>query len=64
MTESEKEAFIGGVEFARDWNFEIPPEDVLIYEKLIAEREEKRHEQSNIDGEAHERPEYQIHAAE
>lgn len=38
MTDSEKEAFIGGIEFARDWNFDIPPEDLRLYEKLIEER--------------------------
>lgn len=50
MNEAEKEAFIGGIEFARDWNFNIPPDDLLLYEKLIQERTKKEHEQSNIDG--------------
>lgn len=41
MTESEKEAFISGIEFARDWNFDISKEDAELYEKLIKERAER-----------------------
>lgn len=50
MTDAEKEAYISGIEFARDWNFQIPPEDIALYEELIAEREKRENEQSNIDG--------------
>ena len=49
MTESEKEAFISGVEFARDWNLQIPPEDNAIYEKLIQERIEKHKNRQKSD---------------
>ena len=35
MTDREKEALIGGIEFAKDWNFDIPPDDLRVYEKLI-----------------------------
>lgn len=38
MTYREKEAFIGGIEFARDWNLDIPPDDLRLYERLIQER--------------------------
>lgn len=41
MTDREKEAFIGGIEFARDWNLDIPPDDLRLYERLIQERTEK-----------------------
>lgn len=44
MTDSEKEAFIGGIEFAGDWNFDIPPEDLQLYEKLIEERKSENDE--------------------
>lgn len=44
MSDAEKEAFIGGIEFARDWNLYIPPEDMELYEKLIQERAEKSNE--------------------
>ena len=64
MTDREKEAFIGGIEFARDWNLDIPPDDLRLYERLIQERTEKENEQSHIDGEAHKRPECQIYTAE
>lgn len=50
MTDEEKEAFINGVEFAKDWNLPLPPEDIELYEQLIKERAEKEHEQSDIDG--------------
>ena len=40
MTDREKEAFIGGIEFARDWNLDIPPDDLRLYERLIQERTE------------------------
>lgn len=40
MTDREKEAFIGGIEFARDWNLDIPPDDLRLYERLIQERQE------------------------
>lgn len=50
MTGREKEAFIGEIEFAKDWNFDIPPDDLRLYEKLIQERTEKENEQSHIDG--------------
>lgn len=46
----EKEAFIGGIEFARDWNLDIPPDDLRLYERLIQERTKKENEQSHIDG--------------
>ena len=36
--------------FAKDWNFDIPPEDLQLYERLIQERTEKENEQSHIDG--------------
>ena len=42
MTYREKEAFIGGIEFARDWNLDIPPDDLRLYERLIQEKDEKR----------------------
>ena len=42
MTDREKEAFIGGIEFARDWNLDIPPNDLRLYERLIQERTKKR----------------------
>ena len=42
MTDREKEAFIGGIEFARDWNLDIPPDDLRLYERLIQERTKKR----------------------
>lgn len=42
MNEAEKEAFIGGIELARDWNLYIPPEDLKLYEKLIQERIKRR----------------------
>lgn len=42
MTDREKEAFIGGIEFARDWNLDILPDDLRLYERLIQERTEKR----------------------
>lgn len=41
MTDREKEAFIGGIEFARDWNLDIPPDDLRLYERLIQERTKK-----------------------
>lgn len=50
MTDREKEAFIGGIEFARDWNLDIPPDDLRLYERLIQERTKKENEQSHIDG--------------
>ena len=50
MTDREKEAFIGGIEFTRDWNLDIPPDDLRLYERLIQERTEKENEQSHIDG--------------
>ena len=50
MTDREKEAFIGEIEFAKDWNFDITPDDLRLYEKLIQERTEKENEQSYIDG--------------
>ena len=49
MGKSEK-AFIGGIEFARDWNLDIPPDDLRLYERLIQERTKKENEQSHIDG--------------
>lgn len=42
MTDREKEAFIDGIEFARDWNLDIPPDDLRLYERLIQERTKKR----------------------
>ena len=42
MTDRQKEAFIGGIEFVKDWNFGIPPDDLHLYEKLIQERTKKR----------------------
>lgn len=42
MTDREKEAFIGGIEFARDWNLDIPPDDLRLYKRLIQERTKKR----------------------
>ena len=50
MTDREKEAFIDGIEFARDWNLDIPPDDLRLYERLIKERTKKENEQSHIDG--------------
>ena len=50
MTDREKEAFIGWIEFARDWNLDIPPDDLRLYERLIQERTKKENEQSHIDG--------------
>lgn len=52
MTDREKEAFIGGIEFARDWNLanSIQPDDLRLYERLIQERTKKENEQSHIDG--------------
>lgn len=50
MTDRKKEAFIGGIEFARDWNLDILPDDLRLYERLIQERTEKENEQSHIDG--------------
>ena len=50
MTDREKEAFIGVIEFARDWNLDIPPDDLRLYERLIQERTKKENEQSHIDG--------------
>ena len=50
MTDREKEAFIGGIAFARVWNLDIPPDDLRLYERLIQERMEKENEQSHIDG--------------
>lgn len=50
LTDREKEVFIGGIEFAKDWNFDITPDDLCLYEKLIQERTEKENEQSYIDG--------------
>lgn len=49
MTDREKEAFIDGIEFARDWNLDIPPDDLRLYERLIQERTKKENEQSHID---------------
>ena len=35
----EEEAFIHGVEFAQDWNLDIPEEDFVRYDALIRKRE-------------------------
>ena len=50
MTDREKEAFIGGIEISRDWDLDIPPDDLRLYERLIQERTKKENEQSHIDG--------------
>ena len=50
MTDREKEAFIGGIEFARDWNLDITPDELRLDERLNQERTEKENEQSHIDG--------------
>ena len=41
MTDREKEAFIGGIEFAIDLNLDIPPDDLRLYERLIQESTKK-----------------------
>lgn len=30
MTDREKEALIGGIEFEKDWNFDITPDDLCL----------------------------------
>lgn len=50
MTDREKEAFIGGIEFARDWNLDIPPDDLRLYREIDSRKDKKENEQSHIDG--------------
>ena len=42
MTDREKEAFIGGIEFARDWNLDILPDDLRLYERFLPMRRKQK----------------------